>query len=169
VTIFFTADTHFGHVNIVDHGHRAFDDIYHMNETIIQNWNAVVRPGDRVYHLGDFGWWTGANLEELFYRLRGHKHLVRGNHDDKRVQSLPWAWVKDIARIRVEGQRIILSHFPFRTWWGRDSGAWHLFGHLHSYDGAAWGRSVDVGVDAWNFQLVSFETLREFFLRRGHG
>jgi len=166
VTTFFTADTHFGHANIVDHCHRDFEDIWEMNELIIRTWNHTVRSGDTVYHLGDFGWWTGCDLEEVFGRLSGNKHLVRGNHDCKRVQRLPWVWIKDMARIRVDGQRIVLSHFPYRVWWGQDDGAWHLFGHLHSLDGAPYGASVDVGVDAWNFRPVRFEEIREYMRRR---
>ena len=28
--------------------------VFHMNETIIANWNSVVGPDDIIFHLGDF-------------------------------------------------------------------------------------------------------------------
>ncbi len=52
--IWFTSDTHFGHANIIRFCDRPFKDIQEMNERLIANWNAVVRPGDSVYHMGDF-------------------------------------------------------------------------------------------------------------------
>ena len=52
--VFFTADTHYGHRAVVDYCHRPFVDEKEMDEAMIERWNAVVQPGDLVYHLGDF-------------------------------------------------------------------------------------------------------------------
>ena len=57
------SDTHFGHKNILsfkdkDTGDairgKVFSSIDEMDETLIDNWNRVVKPGDKIYHLGDF-------------------------------------------------------------------------------------------------------------------
>lgn len=56
---FFTSDTHFGHANILtfkrDDGSplRPFQSIGEHDEILIQNWNALIKPHDKVYHLGD--------------------------------------------------------------------------------------------------------------------
>lgn len=76
---FFTADTHFGDVHIFDGVERAFADAEEMNETIVQRWNAAVRPRDVVWLLGDVTSDTGPS--EHIRRLNGQKYLVAGNHD----------------------------------------------------------------------------------------
>jgi len=57
--IWVISDTHFDHANILNFTDkvgkptRNFADVDEMNETMIANWNSVVKPGDKVYHLGD--------------------------------------------------------------------------------------------------------------------
>lgn len=80
--IWITSDTHFGHANIIQYCNRPFKDIEEMDETIIQNWNSVVKPGDKVYHLGDVYFGDGERFLSNFARLNGKKRLVIGNHDD---------------------------------------------------------------------------------------
>ena len=40
--IYFTADTHFGHSNIINLNGRPFDNLEKMTHALIQNWNACV-------------------------------------------------------------------------------------------------------------------------------
>ena len=54
MSIFFTADTHFCHKNIIKQEDRPFNSIEEMNETMIKKWNAKVKPTDSIYILGDF-------------------------------------------------------------------------------------------------------------------
>lgn len=51
--ICFTADTHFGHMNILDFLNRPFIDVEEMNEALIENWYHRVEGNDTVYILGD--------------------------------------------------------------------------------------------------------------------
>lgn len=46
MAIFYIADTHFNHSNIVGFDNRPFSSVEEMNETLIHNWNSVVKRGD---------------------------------------------------------------------------------------------------------------------------
>ena len=46
------SDTHFSHKLLATL--RGFASPEEMDEVLIQNWNSLVKPHDRVYHLGDF-------------------------------------------------------------------------------------------------------------------
>lgn len=80
--IWIISDTHFGHNNIIKYCDRPFKDIDEMDEKMIENWNRVVKPGDKVYHLGDVYMGSGERFLKKFARLNGRKRLVLGNHDD---------------------------------------------------------------------------------------
>lgn len=54
--VWFTADQHFGHANVIKHSQRPFSSIEEMDATLIKNWNRCVKKGDDVFHLGDFAW-----------------------------------------------------------------------------------------------------------------
>ena len=51
--VFFTADLHIGHANIIKLNKRPFKTIEEMDNALIDNWNAKVTPNDTVYILGD--------------------------------------------------------------------------------------------------------------------
>ena len=52
--IYFTADLHFYHENVISHASRPFSSVEEMNEALIRNWNKIVKPTDEIYILGDF-------------------------------------------------------------------------------------------------------------------
>ena len=76
MSIFFTADTHFCHKNIIKHEDRPFNSIEEMNEIMIKKWNAKVRPTDTIYILGDFIFSDGVTATQLVKRLNGKKYLI---------------------------------------------------------------------------------------------
>lgn len=89
---YFTADTHFGDPHVLRHARARFGTVEAHDEALIAAWNAVVGPEDTVWHLGDFAVEASrARCAEVFSRLHGLKHLVRGNHDSNRILDLPWA------------------------------------------------------------------------------
>ncbi|GAN46951.1 MULTISPECIES: metallophosphoesterase family protein [Methylobacterium] len=163
MTLWFTADHHFGHANIIRFCHRPFADVAEMDEAMIERWNAVVEDRDEVWHLGDFAYRCGPNRQaEIFGRLHGRAiHLVRGNHDRGRTLALPWASVQHYAEIDANGRLLVLFHYALRGWRGSRRGSLALHGHSH---GALPNlpATCDVGVDVWNFRPVSLpEILRK--------
>ncbi len=94
-----------------------------IDGALIGAWNAKVRPGDHVWHLGDFALGHDADtLREIFDRLHGTAFLVEGNHDTDEVLALPWARppVKPVE-IAADAVRIVACHDPMRAW-GRSVG-----------------------------------------------
>lgn len=161
MTIFFTSDTHYGHRNIIEYCQRPFSSTEEMDEAMIERWNGVVQPGDTVYHLGDFSFHTDRKvIETVLTRLKGQKHLILGNHDEKRParDNSHWASVGHYKRIKIGERRIVLMHYAMKVWHGSHKGAWQLYGHSHGSLGRDFTRMhFDVGVDCWNFTPISYE------------
>lgn len=151
---FFTSDLHFHHANVIQFCARPFGSVEHMNEVLVENWNTVVSDKDHVWMLGDFSFGTYEQTAEILNELRGHKHLIVGNHDRKgRADKLfnrdwkQWFVEKhDYLRLKVDGYKLVLCHFPFASW---ERGYINLHGHVHSLAGYKhkWYQ-YDVGVDA---------------------
>ena len=160
--IWFTSDTHFGHEKIIHLAKRPFKSMEEMDEVIIQKWNQRVKPGDIVYHLGDFALkQTREQTLATLKRLRGQVHLITGNHEDNALAIAPYfADVKSYKSIKVGEQKIVLFHYPIRSWDGIFKGAWHLFGHVHGML-KGFGKSMDVGVDTHDFYIYSFDEVKE--------
>lgn len=165
-SVYFTADTHFGHRRVIDYSQRPFQDVEEMDETLISNWNAVVRRGDSVYHLGDFALCDVERATTIVARLAGQKFLVFGNHDKALRKHKPflehWVWQRELTDITVEDQKIVLCHYAMLTWKSSHHGTWQLHGHSHgSLREDPRARRLDVGVDCWEQRPVSFEVLKQ--------
>lgn len=171
--IYFTADTHFCHDNIINLSKRPFQSGTQMNQVLIQNWNSYVTSRDEVYILGDFlhkG--TASEANQILKRLNGKKYLVRGNHDkfldDPEFEQEHFEWVKDYFVLTYEKQKFVLFHYPILEWQGFFSETIHLYGHVHnsSKDPAQKARldvlgprAVNVGVDVNNYFPVSIKEI----------
>jgi calcineurin-like phosphoesterase family protein len=144
---------------------RPFSSVQEMEAVMIQRWNSKVGRLDTVYYLGDFAWYA-EDGRRVLPKLNGRIHLIEGNHE---VSSIVKGFQShDIYReIEVEGQKIVLFHYPIRSWNGAFRGSWHLHGHVHTMlDHIPWGKSMDVGVDSHNFYPVSFEEVREIMVNK---
>lgn len=172
MAVFFTADTHFNHDNVIQYSSRPFSSIEEMTERLIANWNDRVLPGDTVFHLGDFAlsWGSKHNgvVSGILDRLNGQKWLIRGNHDRKDVEGC-WQWVKvlDYHEIKLDRggehkQRIVLCHYAMRVWNQMHRGAWMLHGHSHGNLSDIGGKIMDVGVDCCGYRPVSADEVADF-------
>jgi calcineurin-like phosphoesterase family protein len=162
MTVFFTSDTHFGHAGALGFFGRPFRSVAEMDRTLIENWNAAVGPSDEVWHLGDFALrHSPARMAEILGALDGRKRLVFGNNDTEATKALAgWTSVAPYAELELSGVRLVLCHYPFRSWNGQAKGALDLHGHSHGRL-APLPRQIDVGVDAWAFRPATLPQLLE--------
>ena len=162
--IFFTSDEHYGHFNMIKLANRPHLTVEEMDEYLIEKHNQKVGPLDVVWHLGDFGWKAEAG-RRAFSKLNGFHHLVRGNHELGSLESL-FQSVHDYKEITIEGQEIVLFHYPIRSWNGVFRGSWHLHGHTHNLLPLRPGKYLDVGVDAVGYEPLSFEEVKDYMSRK---
>ena len=171
--IWFTSDLHFWHKNVCKYCNRPYDNLEEMHESIIQNWNSVIKEDDTVFILGDLGFCGIEKLRPLLTRLNGILYVIQGNHDSDKVLVTLYneKIINNFSRliqITITGdeecpnQDLTLCHFPMIDWYNKERGAWMIHGHQHqapetpSCSVAHW----DVGLDKNNMTPISFEQLK---------
>lgn len=162
--IWFTSDLHLGHAKIIEYSRRPFANVDEMNAALVNNWNALVKPNDSVWVLGDFA------MKEAWVwvpKLNGTKFLVIGNHDRDGDKDLaPFAAWFNVKQIMHRGHKIWLSHYAHRVWPSSHRGALHLYGHSHGQLSDPGNRSMDVGVDCHGFKPISADEVLARLLPR---
>lgn len=190
MTVWFTSDLHLGHAKAAEH--RGYDNVLEHDHAIYSGWKEVVKPDDDVWVLGDLAASSPTYALTVLGLLPGRKHLVLGNHDQAhpmhrdahkhlRKYLEVFSSVAQSARRRIDGEEVLLSHFPYHRdrgevrhtqWRLRDEGRWLLHGHTHGSERVTLApamigpyfmghitKEIHVGVDAWGFQPVSLDTI----------
>jgi len=152
LSVYFWADTHFNHKNILKYTSRPFSTVKEMNENLVARWNStVLQERDEIWLLGDFAFShpEGEDIYQLFWKLRGRKCLVVGNHDERNpaVMRLPWERVEKLYTFKLGGSRAELCHYPLETWKASWAGALMLHGHCHGTLKRKLPKRFDVGAD----------------------
>lgn len=173
--IFITSDSHFGHrgatifTNNDGSKLRPWNTVEEMDEAMIERWNKVVRPKDKVYNLGD----VVINRRALptLSRLNGEKVLIRGNHDVFRLEEYT-PYFKDVRGVgELDG--FVLTHVPIHPtsierWKGNFHGHLHsnrvmLDGKYPSYTPTVDPRYLCLCVEHTDFQPISLEDAKARF------
>ena len=190
--VWFTADTHLGHANIIKFCQRPFlseaeqellkedprgrwkvsrQSINHHDEALIAAINDSAVEQDTLWILGDFCWGEHEEAARYLNRFRcKNVNLVWGNHDHRSIGPLFQRAVEQ-CKIKVKGQKIWLNHYPMRSWDASFHGSWHLYGHVHARlqvedQQQQWRLTRDVGVDACDYRPISFEELSDYMAPR---
>ncbi|WP_237478635.1 metallophosphoesterase family protein [Lichenibacterium dinghuense] len=170
MTVWLTSDTHFGDEGILAKAGRPFESVSRMDDALIQSWNAIVRPQDVVWHLGDFAHAPKGATKRYFRKLNGRKHLVVGNHDGDEARSCGWFSVHELTSLRICGVRLVLCHYPLLSWQGskrnQDGDVHSIACHGHVHGTPADPRvphldpyRIDVGVDMRSMAPANVEEL----------
>ncbi|WP_419730776.1 metallophosphoesterase [Lichenicola sp.] len=162
MTVFFTADTHFGHGGARGLYRRPFASTAEMDVAMLRAWNETVGLLDEVWHLGDFAVGPTPDRTALLLEgLSGIKHLVTGNNDSAGTRALPgWSTVQDYAELVIENTGLVLCHYAFRSWRNMQRGWLNLHGHSHGRLAPPMPRQFDVGVDCRGFRPVQLADLQ---------
>lgn len=183
----FTGDCHFNHSRVIEYANRPFkfltanngkivSSAKKMNDTLIRNWNERVKPGDLVYHLGDFCFKSnndrgnGGRENAKYWEscLNGKIVFLKGSHDSNNSCKTN---IRSII-IYMGGRRINLIHDPKHVDYGC---ALNFCAHVHQLWDVKRFRQplfvedskpiyqttdcINVGVDQWGFRPVSFEEI----------
>ena len=168
--IFFTADLHLGHANIIKHCGRPFSSVEEMDEHLISAWNSRVRSSDTVYIIGDLIFRSRASPDSYLSRLRGKKHLILGNHDKdwikKTDMSQHFILVERFAEISNGQHKITLCHYPLMSWKHISKGSYMIHGHIHNNRDAIYfslmkemPNILNAGVEINDYRPVEFDEL----------
>ena len=134
---YFISDLHVGHTNVLSFDNRPFKSIEEHDEILIENWNSVVGMDDDVYLLGDISWHNATKTIEIFNRLNGRIHLIRGNHDNRLLKNRElqsrFCEITDYKELDIGGGKgIVLCHYPIPCFKNHYYGWYMLCGHVHT-------------------------------------
>lgn len=167
--VFIISDSHFDHSNILTFKKpdgsplRVFDDVNHMNEHMVEKWNSVVRPQDKIYHLGD----VALKDKGINYlsRCNGHKRLVLGNHDYGNMR-LYQPYFEAIYSSRIL-DKMLFTHIPVHPL-SLGKAIANIHGHVH--DGLRpdhFGKQYfNVCVEVLDYTPISLEDLKKKVLKK---
>lgn len=160
--IFFTADEHYMHRNIIKYCNRPFSSVKEMDEILIQNHNNVVKyNSDLVIHAGDFTLASTFEAEKIIKRLNGNHIFLMGSHD-KWLRNKKHHYIME--RI-IDSKYVVICHYAMRTWSRSHYNSWQLYGHSHG-NLEPLGKQWDIGVDNNNFYPLSFDQIVEIMKNR---
>lgn len=128
---------------------RGYDSSGAHDEGLIANWNSKANKNTIGFLLGDtiFGHNADERLLNLFNRLNFKElYILPGNHQAGYKQLLDSLhenvlnvdghnkliyFVPNYLEVIVNGQAIVLNHYPILSWNGMAKGSWMLYAHVH--------------------------------------
>ena len=138
-----------------------------MTEGIIKNWNETVSTKDDVYILGDFAfqnsYMTCDLINKILEKLNGNKHLIIGNHDTyiNKTAFNP-RYLTEMTyytELKINGEFVVLSHYPIESWNGKEHGSIHLHGHTHKPDNRPEINRYNVGCMLYDYKPITLDYL----------
>lgn len=170
----FTSDWHLFHEMLIKNGHRHFHSIDHMHRVIKSRIVDCAVPTKTLFMLGDVSFAGGEKTAEFISQIDCDIILLRGNHDKKLPKATANCFTDIVDYLEIDvrdddanggKQRIVMSHFPFRSWNRHHYGSWHLHGHCHG-NLEPLGKSLDVGVDTFGFHPYSYLAVKRILDNR---
>ena len=167
--VWLISDNHFNHQKIIEYCNRPFKTVEQMNEEMIKKWNSVVKEGDKIYHLGDFGFGSKKQIANVVSKLNGRIFLILGNHDNHTPQWYRDAGVKEVYdHPIIIKDFIVLSHAPQPFICDSRTPYVNFFGHVHdSKMFETYGpRHFCACVERHDYKPVNIEEVIKYFQER---
>lgn len=194
--VWFTADLHIGHQNIIRHQKERIEamklkdenDIEGHDEYIIKTWLEQTKRNDHIYVLGDFIMEKSYDrANSILNRLKGNGckiHLILGNHDSTSLKFKnmfeqiiilkSMTFKKSLFPFLADNLEVEMCHYPMKSWKGKCKGVLQLYGHVHR--NSLWIDESDdlclnVGIDnpLCNYKLFSLEQVNEIYMKKLNG
>jgi len=192
--VYFTSDTHFNHAKNFIFEARGYKSVQEHNDALIAKINEVVRPQDTLFHLGDFCLnITPTEFNEILARINcnniayiwgNHNSCIRRYYEDvitteygKDIEVYPYAvgkitYLGYYKELIVNGQMIVIHHYPHQIWNQMQKGAWQLSGHSHYTNPTTQldnpdNKILDVGWDGHSKPL-SFPEIQKIMMNKNH-
>lgn len=131
-TMYFLSDTHFGHKNILKFERTQFETVEEHDNFLLDMYNKLanrVKPGDTVYHLGDFGNPIYGYANSWLRDAGAKTVLVRGNHDSEANMDVLKMYFDQVFMYPTFiSNRVMISHRPYLL---AEPGVLNVHGHLH--------------------------------------
>ena len=160
--------------NVIRFDNRPFTSVEEMDSELIRRWNSKVGAKDVVYILGDISWYNDEKTTEIMNQLNGRKILIKGNHDRVHGQVRHcFEEITDYKEIKLDGNHIVLCHYPIVFFNRHHYGSYMFYGHVHNSH--EWNMTenykfelqeldikcnmFNVGTMIWNYEPVTFEEI----------
>lgn len=165
---------------------RGFDSSVEHDLAIIEKWNAKADENTIGFLLGDtvFGYGAEAAMLNLLNRMMFKElYIMSGNHQagwKQLFESCPQniyqmdhdgkvIFVPNYLEAYVNGQPIVMCHYPILSWNGQGKGSWMIYSHVHGSLGRSElgklyqekSRSREVSVEATDGPLTFGELKSE--------
>ena len=146
---------------------RPFENITDMELQLIEKWNNKVNDDDTIYILGDFSFKAQKTKAiQILKKLKGHKILIKGNHDKyvgQRDFDECFDGIYDMLQVKEENKiQITLCHYPIASYPGMHYGAKMIYGHIHNHYLPV-KNMYCVSVECINYEPITFEELVKLY------
>lgn len=166
--LFLTGNQQFGRPSAIKQFKRPFSSVEEMNETLIENWNSVVKPEDVVYVLGNFAW-DPTTAEETLNKLNGLIVIIPGEIDEPLTELASRKIMPNNAKViepifTAAADKLTVSYWPLQEWPHKKQGHYSFFGFPSSkYKTDHNKRTVNVACDFWGFKPQSLDSILSLF------
>ena len=147
--IYVSSDFHFGHARDFVWKDRGFASVAEHDDGLIKVINETVRPTDYLFFLGDFCLNSTREQFDAYLDKINCQNIIAlwGNHNNPHEKSVYRKLVPEGERYPVkyknftyqghyleavlDGQYVIMMHYPILVWNEMKHGTWMLCGHSH--------------------------------------
>lgn len=132
-------------------------NVNEMYDTILRNWNEVIKDDDIVVIAGDLAF-NRNDAKNFIDSANGKKYLVLGNHDDwydETFVARDLLGATDILKVNTQENTIICCHYPIECWEMMVCGSIMVHSHVHGFP---WAKQKDnrynCGCTLWDYKPI---------------